>query len=155
MKRKRIIISAFVCALLCAGFSIAAFAGDYDTPVVPIHTVHSYYILESTAPTCTEPGSKTYKCRKCTSSYTEDVQPLGHMFKFNSSTDNGAELKCRICNGTEIHTASELEEMWSIDYANTTPSRTFTNNSGYLDLDGNGIINAKDYAMIISLAGNE
>ena len=154
MKRKSV-IAVVICALLCTAFSIVALAGDYDTPVIPIHTVHSYYVLESTPATCTESGMKKYKCRKCDSNYTETLEPLGHNFKYNASTYNGAELICRICNDTETHTAAELEGMWSIDFVNTAPKRTQTNNSGYLDLDGNGIINAKDYAMIISLAGNE
>ena len=150
MKRKSVFAAA-LCVLLCAVFSIVAFAGDYDTPVVPIHTTHSYYITSITQPKCTEVGVKTFKCRGCSSTYTEETPALGHKFSYNSyQSGEGIELKCRYCNETEIHCASQLEEMWDISYVNSAPARTATDNSAYLDLDGNNIINAKDYAMIIS-----
>ena len=152
MKRKSI-ITIILCALFSSAFCIAAFAGDYDTPVVPIHTKHYYYVLSVTQPTCTEVGVKTYKCRQCTSTYTEDIAPLGHMFCYDGSTnETGVELYCRYCNATEVVDAQSLEEFWNTDYINEKPNRIVSDEdkSGYLDLDGNNIINAKDYAMIIS-----
>ncbi len=149
MKRKSI-ITIVLCALVCTAFTIAAFAGDYDTPVVPIHTKHSYYVLSQTLPTCTEAGVKTYKCRKCTSTYNEDVPPLGHMFSYDGiQSGQGVELSCRYCDSTGVVDADDLKALWNTEFINKAPERTAINDSGYLDLDGNNIINAKDYAMIM------
>ena len=42
--------------------------------------------------------------------------------------------------------------MWDIYYYNTTPSgRTGENNSSYMDVNGDGKINAKDYAILYNL----
>ena len=152
MKRKSI-MAIVLCVLLCAAFSVVAFAGDYDTPVIPIHTKHSYYILSTTQPTCEAAGERTYKCRQCTSTYTEEyLSALGHKFSCNNlQSGEGIELKCRYCDETQTYSASQLEEMWDVSYINSEPQRSATDESAYLDLDGNNIINAKDFAMIINM----
>ena len=40
--------------------------------------------------------------------------------------------------------------MWSPSYMNTTPKRTAYDDSSYLDANGDGYINAMDYAMIVN-----
>jgi hypothetical protein len=148
MKRKRLTLFASMCVLFAMIFSIVAFAGDYDTPVVPIHTKHYYYLLSTTQPTCTEAGLKTYKCRQCTSTYTEDVPALGHLYRYNS---NG-QIKCRYCTDVIAQASySQLLGFWSDEFINKAPQRTETDNSGYLDLNGDNIINAKDYGLIVHL----
>ena len=156
MKNKRSYILAALCVMLSMLISFNAFADGHDTPVIPIHTKHSYSSKITAYATCTEAGEKTYTCRVCSESYTEEIAPLGHQFYYNGNqTWEGIELKCSYCDETEVCTAASLEEKWNIDYVNDVPYRTGYNDSGYLDLDGNGLINGKDYAMIIKLEKNE
>ena len=152
--KKKIIIFAAIFAFVSAAFGIFAYAGD--TPIIPIHTKHFYVASITTQPTCTEEGVKTYKCTGCTKSYTEPIAPLGHVFYCNNSeADEGIELICRYCRSTETFSASELLERWNTDYINETPVRAFDNDSCYIDLDGNRIINAKDYGMLVNLSKDE
>ncbi len=48
-----------------------------DTDIDGTHK-HTYQPLQKKAPTCTLPGSITYQCSRCTSSYTQNLSPLGH-----------------------------------------------------------------------------
>ena len=156
MKRKSVLAIA-LCAVLCIAFSVVAFAGDYDTPTIPICTNHKYVVQEViTAPTCTETGKTKYICTKCSKTKTETVAALGHLYKYNGRQSvHGVELICSSCSETQRMTAESLEALWNAEYINSPPARTVTNDSAYLDLDGNSIINAKDYAMIINLRHKE
>lgn len=59
---------------------------------------------------------------------------------------------CRHCAKTEIQLGEDIYNMWDIYYYNTTPSgRTGENNSSYMDVNGDGKINAKDYAILYNL----
>ena len=147
---KRRILGA-VCVLFVIITAVAAYADSgYDTPTIPIHTKHYYSVLvSSTEPTCTEPGTGVYKCAKCTlTEERENAAPLGHMYKYDSQSK---KISCIYCEDECSLSKSELEAFWSTQYINQTPKRTAKDNSGYLDLDGNGIINAKDYAILINL----
>ncbi len=157
MKNKRSYILAAVCIIFSMLLSFSAFAeGEHDTPVIPIHTRHSYSSKITKFASCTEAGEKTYTCRVCGNTYTEAINPLGHLFCYNGNqTWEGVELKCFYCDTTEVCTATALEEKWKTEYVNEVPYRTGSNDSGYLDLDGNRLINAKDYAMILKLETNE
>lgn len=97
---------------------------------------------------------------------------LGHQFRFvrlkekNTATSAGtladipsaedikapeysAAYICRYCGTVEYKTAQELWLMWSIYYINTSSEvRTGSTNASYLDVTGDKIINAKDYAKI-------
>ncbi|MBQ9531157.1 MAG: hypothetical protein IJR70_03690 [Eubacterium sp.] len=155
MKRKTV-FSVALCALLCFAFCFIAFADGHDTPVIPIHTKHTYRSSITAFPTCTQEGERTYTCSVCGNTYTEVMQPYGHLLYYNGNqTWEGIELKCSYCDETEVCTAASLEEKWNIDYVNDVPYRTGYNDSGYLDLDCNGLINGKDYAMILKLRNNE
>ena len=155
--KKKSLIALLICAVLCSAFSFIAFAeGGHDTPIIPIHTKHYYYLYETTKPTCTEEGQYVYKCHQCTKTYTEAIEPLGHMFTYGGNhTSEGAELECSFCDTSQFIKASQLEAMWSLSYINAYPERTASSNTGYLDLDGNEIINAKDYSIIIRLKYDE
>ena len=156
--KKKSFITIMLCALLCVSFGIVAFAGDYDTPVIPIHTRHTYSSSITTPATCTQDGVRTYTCTypTCSKSYTEAIPAKGHLFSFSGNqTEQGIELECPYCDGKEYKSAEELEKLWDEQFINCSPNRTGTDNSGYLDLDSNCIINAKDYATIINLEQKE
>lgn len=56
---------------------------------------------------------------------------------------------CKHCGTVEYKTAEELWYMWSTYYLNTSSEvRTGSTNASYLDVNGDKIINAKDYAKI-------
>ena len=156
--KKKSVIAIVICALLCTAFSIVAFAGDYDTPTIPICTNHRYIDTVIKAPTCTESGTMKRVCRSCSKTITEPIDPIGHQFSYNNNqTADGVELKCKDCDTTETISAEALEKKWDMAYVNAAPARTVdeASDSAYLDLNADGIINAKDYALIVHLRHQE
>ncbi len=73
------------------------------------HTETTYSV--TTPPTCTEKGVGTYKCAnpKCSFSWTESIDALGHSYTFAQA--NGAIYRiCSACNETEALTLNTLAE---------------------------------------------
>ncbi len=93
--------------------------------------------------------------------------PLGHEYKFVRvydepvSTTLNSKLNvepysiiytCKHCGSLASQTGEKLYCMWENYYYNKdTIDRANTNNSSYLDVNNDGIINAKDYALIYNL----
>jgi hypothetical protein len=150
MKKKTIIIIA-VFALLCTAFSIIAFAGE--TPIIPICSHRNKTEIVETQPTCTTAGVAKKQCTKCNKVLsTYSVPALGHKFCYSGvQTQEGAKLDCEYCDETEYYLPAQLEDMWDVSFVNKAPVRSLTDTSAYLDLNGDGIINAKDYAIICKL----
>ena len=55
------------------------------------------------SPTCTEKGSKTYKCSKCGETKVEEIPATGHTWKIHQIAINKSECKCSVCNATKAH----------------------------------------------------
>lgn len=55
------------------------------------------------SPTCTEKGSKTYKCSKCGETKVEEIPATGHTWKIHQIADNRSECRCSVCNATKAH----------------------------------------------------
>ena len=55
------------------------------------------------SPTCTEKGSKTYKCSKCRETKVEEIPATGHTWKIHKIADNRSECKCSVCGVTKAH----------------------------------------------------
>ena len=55
------------------------------------------------SPTCTEKGSKTYKCSKCGETKVEEIPATGHTWKIHKIADNRSECKCSVCGTTKAH----------------------------------------------------
>lgn len=130
-------------------YSNASSADDYigieeaDNDIVFVHE-HSF-VKSIIAPKCVEKGYTLYKCSKCTESYTENyIDALGHNYKFVSTDNLTLTYKCSDCDSTVTKTKSELPIF--IDYVNTKVVRG--NDNMYLDLNNDGYINAKDYALL-------
>ena len=55
------------------------------------------------SPTCTEKGSKTYKCSKCGETKVEGIPATGHTWKIHQIAQNKSECKCLVCGVTKAH----------------------------------------------------
>ncbi len=139
----------FYSPVITRSYSSASNADDYvgieeaDNDIVFVHE-HSF-VKSVIAPKCEEKGYTLYKCAKCNESYTENyVDALGHNYKFVSADNSELTYKCSDCDSTVIKTKSELPIF--IDYVNTKVVRG--NDNMYLDLNNDGYINAKDYALL-------
>lgn len=139
----------FYSPVITRSYSSASNADDYvgieeaDNDIVFVHE-HSF-VKSVIAPKCEEKGYTLYKCAKCNESYTENyVDALGHNYKFVSADNSELTYKCSDCDSTVIKTKSELPIF--IDYINTKVVRG--NDNMYLDLNNDGYINAKDYALL-------
>ena len=55
------------------------------------------------SPTCTEKGSKTYKCSKCGETKIEEIPATGHTWKIHQIATNRSECKCSVCGVTKAH----------------------------------------------------
>lgn len=55
------------------------------------------------SPTCTEKGSKTYKCSKCGETKVEEIPAIGHTWKIHQIATNKSECKCSVCGATKAH----------------------------------------------------
>lgn len=53
--------------------------------------------------TCTEKGSKTYKCSKCGETKVEEIPATGHTWKIHQIAQNKSECKCSVCGATKAH----------------------------------------------------
>ncbi len=139
----------FYSPVITRSFSSASNADDYvgieeaDNDIVFVHE-HSF-VKSVIAPKCEEKGYTLYKCAKCNESYTENyIDALGHNYKFVSADNLKLTYKCSECDSTVTKTKSELPIF--IDYVNTKVMRG--NDNMYLDLNSDGYINAKDYALL-------
>ncbi|MBQ8077227.1 MAG: hypothetical protein IJ235_02470, partial [Eubacterium sp.] len=87
-----------------------------------------------------------------------------------SVTADGVEFRCQHCGRTTTRHIAEVKALWSFDVLNTAPQRTApvtynkgeedeyteeTNQTSYLDMNGDGIINGKDLAYIKTLTAQE
>lgn len=139
----------FYSPVITRSFSSASNADDYvgieeaDNDIVFVHE-HSF-VKSLIAPKCEEKGYTLYKCAKCNESYTENyIDALGHNYKFVSADNSELTYKCSDCDYTVTKTKRELPIF--IDYVNTKVVRG--NDNMYLDLNNDGYINAKDYALL-------
>lgn len=139
----------FYSPVITRSYSSASNADDYvgieeaDNDIVFVHE-HSF-VKSVIAPKCEEKGYTLYKCAKCNESYTENyTDALGHNYKFVSADNSKLTYKCSDCDSTVTKTKSELPIF--IDYVNTKAARG--NDNMYLDLNNDGYINAKDYALL-------
>ena len=160
MKKKRLVLFSALCVLFAMLTGIVAFAGDYDTPTIPICTNHRYVETVETQATCTQNGRLKKVCSKCSKTVYEDIPAIGHQYNLGTyQTYEGVELKCHDCGEASIFDALYLESMWlnsNGSFINKAPRRTVDLSvSAYLDMDANNIVNAKDFGIIMKLVNNQ
>ncbi len=111
---------------------------------------HSY-TQTVTEETCTDEGYTTYSCTRCGDEYyTDYVSAVGHMFVYDDSDESCFRYVCSSCGEVEEKTAEELTAMWSVGYVNSPPQSTAVDDSSYFELCKDGVINAKDYSVLVN-----
>lgn len=106
--------------------------------------IHSY-VKKNIGPFCETKGYTMYECNGCGKSYIVDyIEPVGHKYKFVDAKNGLLNYQCPYCDNNITKSKSELPIF--IDYVNTKAARG--NDNMYLDLNNDGYINAKDYALL-------
>lgn len=119
--------------------ALPALGHDYDTENAAVVT----------APTCTEDGTAQATCNRCGDVSEVAVPALGHNYVFTAITKSNyitnIEYKCTRCNDVVTYSQTVLVPIFIINVNKNTED---VNNGYRLDLNNDGIINARDYAMI-------
>ncbi len=132
--------------------------GDVDT--LSVSTVHNEWIegyyttAVITQGSCTVSRVTRDTCSLCGETRNNTVQAQGHKYTFTQIDSNGRmSYTCSVCNNVYTALPSTLKSiMWSSIYINTAPE---DNTNGYLfEFNGDGIINAKDYAFLVQALGS-
>lgn len=106
--------------------------------------IHSY-VKKNIGPFCATKGYTMYECNGCGKSYIVDyIEPVGHRYKFVDAKNGLLNYQCPYCDNNITKSKSELPIF--IDCVNTKVVRG--NDNMYLDLNNDGYINAKDYALL-------
>jgi hypothetical protein len=71
-----------------------------------------------------------------------------HKYIVLSINENDVTYICDDCAETVNIPKSEITVMWNIDYVNKQPQQTDVDDSSYLDLNNDNVINAKDFAIL-------
>ena len=71
-----------------------------------------------------------------------------HTFSVVSIDDTTVTYVCVDCGTEETKAKDEVSVMWNIDYVNKPPQPIDIDDSSYLDLHKDNIINAKDFAIL-------
>ena len=103
MRNGRKIISLLLVAVMTV--ALLPVAATADPPKGDTH-LHSWYVKAETPATCTERGTKTWKCTLCGQQYSEVYKPLGHDWDEGRVTTAACEQEgvktytCRRCGAT-------------------------------------------------------
>lgn len=102
-------------------------------------------------PSCEIDGYTIYTCTKCAYSYTADyvIAKGHHEYLFDSINASEFCYTCSVCGASTEKTSDELKAIWSDEYINKSPK--YTDDSCFLELHNDNIINAKDFAIINSI----
>lgn len=99
-------------------------------------------------PTCTQEGYTAYTCSVCGAVFNDNYTPaLGHSYQLASASPNDYyyNFQCTRCGQTDQITALTLKN--DLIYR-INEQRGNANYKYELDINGDGIINARDYALI-------
>ncbi len=85
-------------------------AGDIhmSTETVPAPMDHIFELIKNVSATHTTDGYQTWKCKTCTSSFTETIKAEGHTYEFEGytsptcTTDGGNKYKCKVCAASYV-----------------------------------------------------
>ncbi len=137
MKKRTRILSLLLVAILV--LSLAPASAHADPPKGDSH-LHSWQVISDTPPTCTAPGSKTWKCTACGETYTEAYgAPLGHSYgkvtvvKQPTCEAEGQSVQvCSRCQDQKVSSVPALGHEWDEGAVTTAPTgltpgvKTFT-----------------------------
>ena len=110
--------------------------GKFDVVAEFVCSQHKYELSSTVEPTCEEFGYNVYTCIACGDSYKESISPLGHDFVPSNVDGSDIVLDCSRCGKTSREPFANVyhEEL-------TDENRKF-------DVNSDGVINAKDYAIL-------
>ena len=110
--------------------------GKFDVVAEFVCSQHKYELSSTVEPTCEEFGYNVYTCIACGDSYKESISPLGHDFVPSNVDGSDVVLDCSRCGKTS------REPFANVYHAELTDeNRKF-------DVNFDGVINAKDYAIL-------
>ncbi|MDY5377643.1 MAG: leucine-rich repeat protein [Eubacterium coprostanoligenes] len=110
--------------------------GKFDVVAEFVCSQHKYELSSTVEPTCEEFGYNVYTCIACGDSYKESISPLGHDFVPSNVDGSDVVLDCSRCGKTS------REPFANVYHAELTDeNRKF-------DVNSDGVINAKDYAIL-------
>ena len=88
---------------ICTKYPDSPHQEDREIPPLDYHT----YDCTVTAPTCTTPEIKTYTCRYCEHTYTEEFPALGHLYgdwiAIKTATSSNDGLEHKLCAHDSSH----------------------------------------------------
>lgn len=119
--------------------------------------IEGYYTNSSlTSPTCILQGTTRDTCTICKTTRINYLPALGHNYNYTGELRcDGMRYRCSICYNSTYIDANEVFGYWDTKYVNSRDiHRTGTDITSYLDANGDGIINAKDYAIIRNAVRN-
>lgn len=123
-----------------------------------IHTdwIEGYYTTEVTVEAgCLVQERTKYTCDYCdTVKYEATGTPLGHHYVATGTISNNYNIsyQCEFCNLLTLQNPHNILAMWDIEYLNVSPTnRTAVDNTSLIDANGDGFVNAKDYALLKNL----
>ena len=110
--------------------------GKFDVVAEFVCSQHKYELSSTVEPTCEEFGYNVYTCIACGDSYKESISPFGHDFVPSNVDGSDVVLDCSRCGKTSREPFANVyhEEL-------TDENRKF-------DVNSDGVINAKDYAIL-------
>lgn len=110
--------------------------GKFDVVAEFVCSQHKYELSSTVEPTCEEYGYNVYTCIACGDSYKESISPLGHDFVPSNVDGSDVVLDCSRCGKTSRE-----------PFANVYHAE-LTDDNRKFDVNSDGVINAKDYAIL-------
>jgi hypothetical protein len=106
-----------------------------------------YTTADGRSATCAIEGYTTDTCTDCGTTRRNTIPTTAHNYAIRSVDSTGTlTYRCSKCYTSITKTSTEVFGYWNVRYINQEPN--IDNESLYLDVNGDGIINAKDFAML-------
>ena len=122
-------------------------------------TVHQEWVDGYYTTTVVTEGSCTIArvtrdtCNICGTTRTNTEPSPGHSYTCNGLNESGNfTYTCSTCSGTTTRTPTSLKLIWNTNYINKAPDDPSITSGIYFDVNNDGLLNAKDFAIISKAA---
>lgn len=96
-------------------------SGSFDVCMTFACEAHEYEMIADTV-TCTENGTRTYKCQNCGDEYSEDVDALQHIAREHPANENEVAATCTTAGSyDEVYYCARCEQEISRETKHTIP----------------------------------
>ncbi|MBR3738790.1 MAG: leucine-rich repeat protein [Eubacterium sp.] len=117
------------------------------------------YETSTVAPTCTKDGFRRYGCKYCMQNeYKSDfVAKLGHRYQCIGESGGNALYRCAVCGDENYYSSAFELACGFIPAISTVAGDSKFNQANYsskVDINADGVINAKDFVLIKKAIGN-